>query len=510
MSGPPLDPTSPRVERITCVHVHSFSLQLLLRLRPSWREGPVAVVAEDRPHAPILALNRLAAQEHVTVGMRYAAARGLLPTLKAAAILPEQRAHLLGELFLALNDFSPRVEPDATHEGSFFLDPSGLAYLHGGVEAWGQAIAQRLRGMDLRASVITGFERARALAIARTHRGIWLVPSPEREFQLIAPLSLRSVGVPSSICDSLEELDLSTVVDLLAMDRGALTDRFGPLIGALHLALGGGQAPLLSPHIPHDPIQVEHHLEPPEVDKHRLLFRIKSMLPALLRELSQRALALQTLHLEYSLERGGTWHDPIQPASPTLELMQIMDLLRLRLESKQFHAPVSRLLIRLEGVHARRTQLELFRVHERRDLEAGAHALARVRALFGADSVTRACLQAAHLPEAGVQYERAESLRFPDSSRSPPPPDPPPLVRRLQARPIPLRSPDPSDPQRWPDLVERYGLVRQRHGPWKLSGGWWARTIERDYYYLETARGALLWVFHDHPRARWFLHGAIN
>jgi protein ImuB len=442
--------------------------------------------------------------------MRYAAARGILPTLRAAAIDPEQRADLLGHIFLALNDFSPRVEPDTTHEGSFFLDPSGLAYLHGGPEQWGHAVSQRLIGMELSASVITGFQRARTLAVAQTHRGVWLIPSPTRELELVGPLPLRSLGIPSQICDALEVLELSTVFDLLSMDRGALAERFGPQVGALHLSMGGGQAPLLSPHVPHDPIQVEHHLEPPEIDKHRLLFRIKSMLPALLRELSHKALALQTLHLEYSDERGGTFHDPIQPASPTLELMQIMDLLRLRLEAKRFNAPVNRVLIRLEGVHAKRRQLELFRVHEHRDLEAAAQAIARIRALFGAESVSRARLQAAHLPEAGLRYERADSLTFPTGSSPSSSTSAPPLVRRLHERPIPLRSPDPSEPQRWPDLVTRYGLVLRRHGPWKLNGGWWARMIERDYYYLETSCGALLWVFRDHPRSRWFLHGAVD
>ncbi|MGB1700998.1 MAG: Y-family DNA polymerase, partial [Nannocystaceae bacterium] len=314
-----MSPPSPA--RVTCVHVHAFQLQLLLRLNPSWRDAPVAVVAEDRPHAPIVALNRLAAQEQLSVGMRYAAARGILPTLRAAVISPEQRADLLGELFLALNDFSPRVEPDATHEGSFFLDPSGLSYLHGGIEQWGQAIAQRLSAMQLRVSVITGFQRARTLAIAQTHRGVWLIASPSREVQLVAPLPLRTLGVSAQVCDALEMLELTTVSDLLSMERGALTERFGPEVGALHLALGGAEPPLLSPQIPHAPIEATQHLEPPEENNHRLLFRIKAMLPPLLQELSRVGLALQTLHLELAIERGGTSHDPIHPASPTLELM---------------------------------------------------------------------------------------------------------------------------------------------------------------------------------------------
>jgi protein ImuB len=47
-----------------------------------------------------------------------------------------------------------------------------------------------------------------------------------------------------------------------------------------------------------------------------------------------------------------------------------------------------------------------------------------------------------------------------------------------------------------------------------VSGGWWgtrtAAAIERDYYWAETRRGDLLWVFYDRPRRRWFLQGRAD
>jgi len=52
-------------------------------------------------------------------------------------------------------------------------------------------------------------------------------------------------------------------------------------------------------------------------------------------------------------------------------------------------------------------------------------------------------------------------------------------------------------------------------GPHRTSGGWWARAheghvVERDYYYAETTRGALYWVFFDRTRSAWFLHGYVD
>ncbi|MCA9661507.1 MAG: hypothetical protein KC486_24420, partial [Myxococcales bacterium] len=54
------------------------------------------------------------------------------------------------------------------------------------------------------------------------------------------------------------------------------------------------------------------------------------------------------------------------------------------------------------------------------------------------------------------------------------------------------------------------GAVRRLHGPYRVSGGWWVRAVERDYYYAETTGGELLWLFFDRPRRRWFLHGVVD
>lgn len=53
-------------------------------------------------------------------------------------------------------------------------------------------------------------------------------------------------------------------------------------------------------------------------------------------------------------------------------------------------------------------------------------------------------------------------------------------------------------------------FIVQWYGPFRISGGWWLRTVERDYYYVRTAEDNLLWVYYDRPRQRWFLHGWVE
>jgi hypothetical protein len=49
-----------------------------------------------------------------------------------------------------------------------------------------------------------------------------------------------------------------------------------------------------------------------------------------------------------------------------------------------------------------------------------------------------------------------------------------------------------------------------RHGPYFLSGGWWRREVRRAYHFVEDRHGALLWVYYDQQRRRWYLQGWVE
>ena len=83
------------------------------------------------------------------------------------------------------------------------------------------------------------------------------------------------------------------------------------------------------------------------------------------------------------------------------------------------------------------------------------------------------------------------------------------MVRRLFARPIPIPGPAKVVQDGW--TIDRMrGSIVQLDGPYRVSGGWWVRTVERDYYFAHTQRGDVLWIFYDRPRRRWFLHGEVD
>jgi protein ImuB len=47
-------------------------------------------------------------------------------------------------------------------------------------------------------------------------------------------------------------------------------------------------------------------------------------------------------------------------------------------------------------------------------------------------------------------------------------------------------------------------------GPERIESGWWqGANHRRDYYRIETDRGAWLWIYRDLKLRTWFLHGVF-
>jgi protein ImuB len=85
------------------------------------------------------------------------------------------------------------------------------------------------------------------------------------------------------------------------------------------------------------------------------------------------------------------------------------------------------------------------------------------------------------------------------------------LVRRITEKPIMLAGgPYNRHEDGWLLLGPKHGSIDKLIGPYVYSGGWWNREIQRDYYFAETRRGDLLWVYYDRVRRRWFLQGSIE
>jgi protein ImuB len=491
-----------------CVDLPDLPLQILRRDRPELARHPLAVVTEDRPDAPLTHVDAKAARLRLSTGMRYGAARSLVPALRAGPVSEERVGRVVEELVVALQTFSPRVEPDEDRPGTFYVDPSGLGRIYGDPRTWAEAVHGYLKGRGFSAAVVIAHGRFPAFAIGRTVSGALVLADAKASKRRLAAVPLGALGISPRLRDDLHALSVRTVGDLVGLPAGELKSRFGEEAARLQaMAAGDAQLPI-QPRAFDEPIEVSLEIDPPDQDHARLLFGIKGALHELLTNVRARALVLAALQLRLDLEDGHAREERIEPAAPTRDAMLLLDLARLRLADTSLPAAVERLTLTAETARADGDQLAMFRLGPRRDLAAGERALARVRAAFGQSSVVRPRLRDAHLPEARFAWEPVDRLRLSklEADREE---GAPPLVRRVLSRPRPLASRDASDPDAGPALVEGDEVLRL-FGPYRISGGWWVREVERDYYYAETASGELLWVYWDRPRRRWFLHGMVD
>src|SRR5881394_517029 len=105
------------VDRLACLELPAFPLQLLLREHADWRGKPAAVLERDAPHGAVLWANEEARALGVLPGQRYAAALGLCAELRAGVIDATEIERSVAEIVEELQHFSPEVEPCADEPG---------------------------------------------------------------------------------------------------------------------------------------------------------------------------------------------------------------------------------------------------------------------------------------------------------------------------------------------------------------------------------------------------------
>ena len=490
------------VVRIACVTVPDLPLQIALRDRPARCSAPVAVISEDIPEAPLVSLCRKARSAGLRQGMRQAAARGVIPHLRTFVVSSHRMQEVIEDLVSSLHAFSPRVEADGL-AGVFFLDPNGLGSLYGGFLRWARTVYGYVRGRGFRASVVVGFQRARAHAISRLRLGPRVVESPAQENHLSEAVRLDRLGFPLDALEAIQSLGVHTLGDFLRLPSGELQSRFGSEVSAFHKRFCSSvERPVLSPSLADDP-RVDIPLESPSNSHTRLVFMIKRGLHQLMRTLESQWKALSALHIALALDDGCTHTERIEPAAPTRDAMLVIELVRLRFEALRLSSPVAAVHLRAESDSFDPHQLVIDSARDpsvrTRDRSAVARALARLRAAFGPHTVTRAQLREAHLPEAQFAWKPIDTVpspRIPFEAE-------PRLVRRVFRRVH-------SFARRPGACTDGRSGIRNLQGPYRVSGGWWVRTVERDYYYAEMPGPIRLWVYFDRPRRRWCVHGIAD
>jgi protein ImuB len=515
------------VDRWACVSVAALPLQLVVLRRPEWRALATVVVSEDKPQGKVLWANARALAAGVLPGHSYALALSSTSELRACVVSGLEIESAAREIKALLWRFSPSIE-GADEIGVFWLDASGLRRLFLSLEAWASALRQQLLALGFEASVVVGFSRFGSYAAARAsgaHEGrdVRVFASEAEERACLERVPLACLDIEPEFRDVLAKLGVHSIAGLLGLPANGLLTRFGKTAARLR-ALAAGEFAPLDPDTWLAPLVSRALLDDADSDTTRLLFVIKRLLDELLGQLVLRGEALSSLALSFKLDRkrGLLELDALRPALPTLDVVQLMDLVRLRMESLRLEVGVVEVSLEAQGVAAAAEQLRVFAEQPRRDLAAGKRAIARLRAEFGENAVVRAVLRAGHLPEACFSWQPLEEVQLPAAKPAPPQPAPDaesvadslarrPLIRRIHRHPEVLSAPARQlRDDGWLIRGAEHGPVTHSAGPFVIVGGWWQREVHREYQYLLTRRGELLWVYQDKRRRRWLLHAEVQ
>ncbi|HEU4930023.1 MAG TPA: DNA polymerase Y family protein [Candidatus Krumholzibacteria bacterium] len=509
--------------RIACVSLPEFPLQLLLRKHPDWSEHPVAVVDRDVAQGVILWSNERARACRVLPGLRYAATLSLSPDLRAGEVPSAEIQAAVASLTESLRFYTPDVEPSTGEPGVFWLGASGMSLLYPSLRKWARWIVDEVAREGLRASVVVGFSRFGTYAIARAnpkpHADVINTEAEEREHASTVPLN--RLGIDPNVRDTLHKLGVNTLGEFLALPANGVRTRFGAEIHRMHRVASGELASPLQPQPTSEPVLSSVHLDYPENDLERLMAVIDRSTRLLARTLDERGHVLRAITIQLEFDDRTKTAERLEPASPTLDLGQVADLIRLRLTSvlaahsagttntgarKISAGGVTGIRVELDGVAARSNQPDFFDIKPRRDSAAAARALARVRAELGENAVVKPVLRDGHLPEARFEWEPVTSLAAPQPRAV----RHPPLVRRIFARPIPFSPGRHRDAEG--ELLKHIdeGTVRETFGPYIVAGGWWSREVRREYYFVRTSNGRALWMYYDRRRMSWFIQGEVE
>jgi protein ImuB len=496
------------MRRLACVDLPAFPLQLLLRRHPEWREHPAVVVESDKPQAKILWANERARGHRILPGMRYAAGLSLAGRLRAGQVSENEIEREVRRLGACLRRHTPHVEPAEGDPGAFWLDASGLERLHASLADWAGLIRRDLERAGLETSLVVGFRRFGTYALAKARRsGVLVLPSADGERNAARRVAIERLALEPEARETLHKLGVRTVGAFTDLPPEGIRKRFGRDAHRLHRLASGDLSLPIQPERPQPPAQERMLLDHPESSVRRLTVVIEHLIGPLLETLAGRGHALARVHVGFRFERLGDHLEKVTPATPTLDAAQLLELVRLRLEAlRRLPDVVNEVRLLAESLPATPDQLRMFAERPKRDLEAGGRALARLRAELGESAVTRARLREGHLPEARFTWEPIREVLPPEPREV----DRGQLVRRIYARPVPLPSRARHEPDGWMLRGLKQGPVIRVEGPFVISGGWWHRTVHREYHFAETQKGELLWVFYDRPRRRWYLQGRVE
>jgi protein ImuB len=392
-----------------------------------------------------------------------------------------------------------------------WLDVRGLdpGVVHAGV-------GRRLKVAGVRARYGAGARPVTALVAARSAADERLITVPAEGREFLAPHTLSMLGVADPLLGWLADVGISTCGELATVEREALEVRFGAeAVRWWRLARGDDERRLFIRVPPEPPNASVDFIDYVVTDPERLIFTTNALLGGVCGQMRERGAHARRLRLRLPLANGSVWERTLKTARPTADRAAWLRLARALLEKLTVPDAVSGVSVQVEATEAAAAvQGDLF---DAGFATAGAVETAVARLLEDQGEVLLEPVAGAHpLVEQRGDYRPLtlrEVLHPSGTARKDSPiatDEPVGLTLQLLPEPRPvtvetMQRRDHIAPVRYRDGT--WHAIVHAAGPDRVSGGQWDATYAREYFRAVTSAGALVWLFRDAGRDRWYVHG---
>jgi protein ImuB len=495
-------PSLPSGRRIAAIWLPFAALE---RRRLS---GPAALWAAVGGRHVITAATPAALAAGISPGQALADATAILPDLTLHPANPEGDAAWLRRLGHWAHVLTPL--PALDPPDGLLLDVTGLAPLHGNEARLRTVLLGRFTraGLTARIAIAGNIDAAAALARAGSTE---IVPTGG-EAAALAPLPLSALRLPAAQIAALHRLGLREVGALLAQPRAPLARRFGvALLATLDAATGARPRPLQPLRLPAE-FRALRNLAEPITARPAIEAVLAALLETLCAQLQAAGLGARRLLLQAWRVDGTVQAIALGTGLPARVPRHLARLFQEKLD--RLDPGFGFELLSLEArVTAPMVPAQAALPGENGSAPEGrAQDLAELLDRLGQRlPVWRLAPRTGHWPERAVaRVDAFASILTPA--------DWPGLAARpirLLRRPLRLSAVAllPDAPPSLLRLGTTSWRVMRAEGPERLAPEWWhdrPDRPQRDYYRVELASGARLWVCRAGPpgeAAPWWLHG---
>lgn len=443
----------------------------------------------------------------------------------------EGDAATLQQLAVSCQTLAPITGIEACqYPDSLFLDVTNLAPLYGDET---QLLAKVMKHFEQRSYTVRA-------AIADTVGAAWGLahhtPAPasiapvHSQLEALEQLPIQSLRLSEATCETLRQLGIADVQQLLQLPRTSLTSRFGDEINErLDQAAGTIREVFQAIHTPPE-YSAEELLEWPIKDSETTLVIVERLIQKICQQLISNSCGGMQWHVQLTRQQATPIKLDIKLFQPTTTAAHVMQLVEMQLDNhpelrqlstrKRKHFVKQSPIVAVDVSVAHCVQLterqqQLFDEEPSLQRTALAQLINRLSSRLGQDQVTRPVLQANAQPEFSFRFKplvtpsrhsrtrQKEShyvLARPVRLLNPVIPLLPcPSAKRPPSRNLPaaFQKPDYSRLQ-----------INRHWGPERIETGWWrGQTVCRDYWRIETDVGSQQWIYRDRRTGKWFLHG---